>query len=65
MSLRKFVSRLACVSAALVVLAATSTGVQAAPAAGAPYRELSTPQPTTSPGKIEVLEFFSYFAVLG
>jgi thiol:disulfide interchange protein DsbA len=27
---------------------------------GAPYIRLATPQPTQSPGKIEVLEFFSY-----
>ncbi|MFA5913171.1 MAG: thiol:disulfide interchange protein DsbA/DsbL [Burkholderiales bacterium] len=34
--------------------------VQAQPAAGVEYRELSTPQPTDTAGKIEVIEFFSY-----
>ena len=30
----------------------------AQPTAGAEYRELATPQPTDSAGKIEVIEFF-------
>lgn len=33
---------------------------QAQPTAGVEYRELSTPQPTDTPGKIEVVEFFWY-----
>jgi thiol:disulfide interchange protein DsbA len=42
-------------------MAGASVGAQPAQAgAGQPYRELATPQPTMSPGKIEVLEFFSY-----
>ena len=32
----------------------------AQPKAGVEYRELSTPQPTDTPGKIEVIEFFWY-----
>jgi len=33
---------------------------QAQPTAGVEYREISTPQPTDTAGKIEALEFFSY-----
>jgi protein dithiol oxidoreductase (disulfide-forming) len=61
MLLRTFASRLAYLSAVLSLMGGASVGAQPAPAgAGQPYRELATPQPTMSPGKIEVLEFFSY-----
>ncbi len=59
MLLRTCASRLAYLLAVLGLVAGAS--IEAQPAqAGAPYRELSTPQPVTTPGKIEVLEFFSY-----
>lgn len=44
--------------AMLAVTAATPACAQAV--AGRDYRELPAPQPTVNPGKIEVLEFFSY-----
>jgi thiol:disulfide interchange protein DsbA len=45
----------------LAVLAAAGSGpVRAQLLEGRDYRALATPQPTTSPGKIEVVEFFSY-----
>jgi thiol:disulfide interchange protein DsbA len=58
MLLRTFASRLAYLFAVLSLMAGAFVAAQAA--AGQPYRELATPQPTMSPGKIEVLEFFSY-----
>src|SRR3990172_11299774 len=45
--------------AALVVFFAVGVA-QARPAAGVEYRELSPAQPTATPGKIEVIEFFWY-----
>jgi len=45
--------------AALILLGATGLA-QAQPTAGVEYRELSPPQPTDIPGKIEVIEFFWY-----
>ena len=45
--------------AAFLMLCAASL-VQAQPTAGVEYRELSPPQPTDVPGKIEVVEFFWY-----
>jgi len=45
--------------AALVVFFAVGVA-QAQPAAGVEYRELSPAQPTDTPGKIEVIEFFWY-----
>jgi thiol:disulfide interchange protein DsbA len=61
MLLRTSASRLAYLSVVLRLVAGVSVAAQPAPAgAGQPYRELATPQPTMSPGKIEVLEFFSY-----
>jgi thiol:disulfide interchange protein DsbA len=59
MLLRTFASRLVYLCAVLGLMAGASFGAQPAQA-GEPYRELATPQPTLSPGKIEVLEFFSY-----
>jgi len=44
---------------ALIVLFAAGL-VQAQPTAGVEYRELPTPQPTDTVGKIEVIEFFWY-----
>jgi len=53
-----------CVLLALCVLASAATGMSAAVHAqgveGTDYRKLEPPQPTTTPGKIEVIEFFSY-----
>jgi protein dithiol oxidoreductase (disulfide-forming) len=50
--------------AALMLWAAAATlaprGASAQLVEGADYRRLSPPRPTSSPGKIEVLEFFSY-----
>jgi protein dithiol oxidoreductase (disulfide-forming) len=49
--------------AALILWAAATLaplGASAQLVEGADYRRLSPPQPTSSPGKIEVLEFFSY-----
>ncbi len=49
---------------ALCVLASAGTGMSAAVHAqaveGTDYRKIEPPQPTDSPGKIEVIEFFSY-----
>ena len=49
---------------ALWVLATAATGMSAAVHAqgveGTDYRRIEPPQPTDSPGKIEVIEFFSY-----
>ncbi len=45
--------------AGLVVLFAAGLA-QAQPTAGVEYRQLSTPQPTDTDGKIEVIEFFWY-----
>lgn len=49
---------------ALCVLASAGTGIPAALHAqgveGTDYRKIEPPQPTDSPGKIEVIEFFSY-----
>ena len=49
---------------ALWVLATAATGMSAAVHAqgveGTDYRRIEPPQPTASPGKIEVIEFFSY-----
>ena len=61
MLLRTFASRLAYLAAVLSLMTGAFIAAQPAQAAaGEPYRELATPQPTMSPGKIEVLEFFSY-----
>ncbi|MBE0625966.1 MAG: thiol:disulfide interchange protein DsbA/DsbL [Burkholderiales bacterium] len=46
------------VAALMMVLAAGLA--QAQPAAGVEYLELATVQPTDSPGKVEVIEFFWY-----
>src|SRR5207248_1368752 len=49
---------------ALCVLASAGPGMSAAVHAqgveGTDYRKIGPPQPTDSPGKIEVIEFFSY-----
>jgi thiol:disulfide interchange protein DsbA len=49
---------------ALCVLASAGTGIPAELHAqgveGTDYRKIGPPQPTDSPGKIEVIEFFSY-----
>lgn len=45
--------------AGLIVLFAAGLA-QAQPTAGVEYRQLSTPQPTDTAGKIEVIEFFWY-----
>jgi thiol:disulfide interchange protein DsbA len=58
MALRIFKTPLLLLAALLAVTAVTPACAQAV--AGREYRELPTPQPTASPGKIEVLEFFSY-----
>ena len=61
MLLRTFASRLANLCGVLSLVAGACVAAQPAQAgAGPPYRELATPQPTMSPGKIEVLEIFSY-----
>ena len=53
-----------CALLALWVLATAATGMSAAVHAqgveGTDYRRIEPPQPTDSPGKIEVIEFFSY-----
>ena len=53
-----------CVLLTLCVLASAGTGMSAAVHAqgveGTDYRKLEPRQPTDSPGKIEVIEFFSY-----
>lgn len=59
---RVFLGRLAAAAAGATALSgwtATATA-QAQPAAGTQYIRLATPQPVSSAGKIEVLEFFSY-----
>jgi thiol:disulfide interchange protein DsbA len=61
MFLRTLVSRLPCLLAVLAAAAGAPACAQPAPPAAAQdYRLLAVPQPTASPGKIEVLEFFSY-----
>ena len=45
---------------ALIVFFVASGWVQAQPVAGVEYRQLSAPQATDIPGKIEVVEFFWY-----
>ena len=51
-----------CLAATALAAAAPGAGTPApAPlAAGSDYRLLTPPRPTSSPGKIEVIEFFSY-----
>src|SRR5882762_11105518 len=52
-----------CVLLAVCVLASAGTGISVVHAQGVEgtdYRKIEPPQPTTSPGKIEVIEFFSY-----
>lgn len=56
-------NRIASLSLAVLCLAAAASAAGAAPpplAQGQDYRLLTPPRPTSSPGKIEVLEFFSY-----
>jgi thiol:disulfide interchange protein DsbA len=61
MLLRTRASRLLCLLAASALVASVALGAQGPRAVeGTDYRKLPTPQPTNSPGKIEVLEFFSY-----
>lgn len=61
MFLSTLMSRLPCLLAVLAVVAGAPAWAQPAAATEVQeYRVLATPQPTTSPGKIEVLEFFSY-----
>lgn len=61
MFLRTRASRLLCLPATGVLVASLAFGAQASqPLEGKDYRTLAAPQPTNSPGKIEVLEFFSY-----
>jgi thiol:disulfide interchange protein DsbA len=59
---RTLASRLPCLLALLALAAGAPAGAQPAPPVAAQdYRLLAVPQPTvTGPGKIEVLEFFSY-----
>jgi protein dithiol oxidoreductase (disulfide-forming) len=57
----RFPARALSVTAALLATAALLGPVAAqAQAEGTEYRVLAPPQPTLSPGKIEVVEFFSY-----
>src|SRR3981081_4801314 len=52
-----------CVLLALCVLASAGTGISVVHAQGVEgtdHRRIEPPQPTTTPGKIEVIEFFSY-----
>jgi len=52
-----------CVLLAVCVLASAGTGISVVHAQGVEgtdYRKIEPPQPTTTPGKIEVIEFFSY-----
>src|SRR5437879_610487 len=52
-----------CVLLTLCVLASAGTGipvVHAQGVEGTDYRKIEPPQPATTPGKIEVIEFFSY-----
>jgi thiol:disulfide interchange protein DsbA len=61
MFLRTRASRLLCLLGASVLVASVACGAQGAQAVeGKDYRTLAAPQPTNSPGKIEVIEFFSY-----
>jgi thiol:disulfide interchange protein DsbA len=61
MFLRTRASRLLCLLAASVLVASVAFGAQGSQAVeGKDYRTLAAPQPTNSPGKIEVIEFFSY-----
>jgi len=46
--------------AAALIVFFVAGAAQAQPTAGVEYRNLATAQPTDSPGKIEVLEFFWY-----
>jgi thiol:disulfide interchange protein DsbA len=46
--------------ALFAILLATGAFAQGVPVAGIDYRELKDPQPTESPGSIEVVEFFWY-----
>jgi len=46
--------------AALALVAAALSSAAPAQQENTEYRTLGTPQPTASPGKIEVIEFFSY-----
>jgi len=55
---RNFSARLACAGAALAF--AGETLAQGGPVEGTHYVRLSQPLPTTTPGKIEVIEFFWY-----
>ena len=59
MFLRTRASRL-CLLAASALVASAAFGAQPSPVEGKDYRPLAAPQATNSPGKIEVLEFFSY-----
>ena len=54
---RRFLKTL---SAGAAALAVAPLRAQGAPAAGREYREVKPAQPTDSPGKVEVLEFFWY-----
>src|SRR4030088_569235 len=52
-----------CVLLALCVLASAETGISVVHGGGGKgphYRKIEPPQPTTAPGQIEVIEFFSY-----
>ena len=61
MFLRTLRSRLPCLFGVLAVAAGAPAWAQPAPpVADQEYRLLAAPQPTASPGKIEVLELFSY-----
>jgi thiol:disulfide interchange protein DsbA len=61
MILRTLTARLTYLLAAFAVVAGAPAWAQPWQAVESQaYRQLATPQPTTSPGKIEVLEFFSY-----
>jgi thiol:disulfide interchange protein DsbA len=58
---RSLTSRLPGLLAILAVVTGAPAFAQPPEAvAGQDYRQLASPQPTASPGKIEVLEFFSY-----
>jgi thiol:disulfide interchange protein DsbA len=61
MLLRTGTLPLLCLLALVAAVTSTPASAQAAQAVeGSDYRQLATPQPTRNPGKIEVLEFFSY-----
>ncbi|MBS0366661.1 MAG: thiol:disulfide interchange protein DsbA/DsbL [Proteobacteria bacterium] len=53
-------SRKALLAVPLLFLAATALSAPAAIVEGTDYRSIATPQPTSTPGRIEVIEFFSY-----